>query len=400
MSASGQLWVSVSALLTVMTSLSCSDGTAPSLSAPIESISAGLLHTCALAADGTAHCWGWNRDGQLGDGTVDDRVTAVQVQSDGVTFAAVHTGGGHTCGLADDGSAHCWGFNLNGQLGDGSQTDRLTPVAVTGGLQFAMLSPGTSHTCGVTTGQAAYCWGWNLEGQLGDGSASDQSGPVLVAGGLSFTMVSAGSFHTCGVTTTGDAYCWGRGSSGQLGNGATADATTPVLVDGGHSFATVSVGIEHTCGMTTDQDLRCWGRNTFGQLGVGLEPVDVTRPSIVSGAMKFRAVSGGALFTCGITTADATFCWGLGQNGQLGTDNVETCADPDTGSSVVCALDPRAVQGGLAFGLVSAGNQHTCGIALDAIAYCWGLNSKGQLGNGTSGDTELSVQPVRVAGQM
>ena len=379
---------------------SCSDDVVVDLSAPLESISAGLLHTCGLATDGTAYCWGWNRDGQLGDGNNEDRATPIQVQGNGRIFVAIEAGGGHTCALAGDGAAHCWGFNMNGQLGDGSATSRSTPAPVSGTLQFATLTVGSSHACGVTTGQAAYCWGWNGEGQLGDGSGADQSVPVPVAGGLSFAMLSAGSFHTCGVTTTGDAYCWGRGGSGQLGAGASGDRDTPVLVEGGFAFAAVTVGLEHSCGILTGGDVWCWGRNDFGQLGINSTVQQTPQPAPLSGGMTFADVNGGALFTCGVTTGAQAFCWGFNQSGQGGTNDSQACVDAQDGTSVACNLAPVPVEGGLSFTSVTSGTQHTCGIATGSIAYCWGSSSEGQLGDGSSGQFALSVVPVRVAGQM
>lgn len=387
------------AAVTAAATVACGDGTGPSITAPFAAVSTGVLHSCGLTTAGDIYCWGWNRDGQLGDGTTSDRTTPAAVRAGGVTFAQVAAGGGHTCGVATDGLAYCWGFNLTGQLGDGSRTARVTPVAVAGGLTFSMLSAGSSYTCGVTAAQAAHCWGWNAEGQLGDGTTADQSAPVPVAGGLAFASVSAGSFHTCGITTAGDTYCWGRGGSGQLGDGAAADAATPVPVSGGHRFVEVSAGFEHTCGLTTAQAVWCWGKNTYGQLGLGPMPPTATTPAMVVGSLSFADLSAGALFSCGVTTSDAAYCWGFAGNGQLGTDDVDVCTDPDGGFELACALDPRAVQGSLAFAAVRAGTQHTCGITRANVVYCWGLGTNGQLGNGRSGETELSVVPVRVLGQ-
>ena len=136
-------------------------GTGPALSAPLESISAGVLHTCGVSADASTYCWGWNRDGQLGDGTTTDRSTPVRVETTGATFGWVTAGGAHTCALATDASAFCWGFNLSGQLGDDVFASRSVPGPVAGGLEFVAVSSGGAYACGVTTGQTAYCWGWN-----------------------------------------------------------------------------------------------------------------------------------------------------------------------------------------------------------------------------------------------
>src|SRR5207253_863820 len=133
-----------------------------------------------------------------------------------------------------DNQAYCWGANNSGQLGDGTTTTRLTPVAVAGRLRFGQVSPdGTQHSCGVTTDDRAYCWGRNVFGELGDGTTTARLTPVAVAGGLLFRQVSAGAFHTCGVTTGDLAYCWGYNNFfGALGDGRLINRRRPTAVAG------------------------------------------------------------------------------------------------------------------------------------------------------------------------
>jgi alpha-tubulin suppressor-like RCC1 family protein len=143
------------------------------------------------------------------------------------------------CGLTTAGGAYCWGDNYDGELGIGSTTGpqqcsgppcSMTPVEVSGSLSFTSLSVGYTHTCGLTGSGAAYCWGFNGDGELGNGSTTNSAVPVAVTGGLTFVSVSAGYGHTCAVATSGTAYCWGYGIYGQLGNGGTANSTTPTPV--------------------------------------------------------------------------------------------------------------------------------------------------------------------------
>ena len=145
-------------------------------------VSADGLYTCGLAAAGAASCWGTNGSGLLGDGTTTDRLTPGLVAG-GVSFAAVSAGTQHTCGVTAAGAAYCWGANGSGQLGDGTNTtNRLTPVLVQApaGVSFAAVTAGAVHTCGVTAAGTAYCWGRNVEGQLGDGTTTDRLTPVRV----------------------------------------------------------------------------------------------------------------------------------------------------------------------------------------------------------------------------
>ncbi|HEX6434728.1 MAG TPA: hypothetical protein VFZ87_10820, partial [Gemmatimonadales bacterium] len=143
-----------------------------------------------------------------------------------LSFRQVSAGFNHTCGVTTENRAYCWGRNKRGQLGDGTTTTRLTPVAVAGGLPFRQVSTAFSHTCGVTTENRAYCWGNGGSGRLGDGTALDRLAPVAVAGGLPFRQISAAYGHTCAVTTNDRAYCWGLNRDGRLGDGTTTRRLT------------------------------------------------------------------------------------------------------------------------------------------------------------------------------
>lgn len=353
-------------------------------------VSAGASHTCGVTTNGLAYCWGSNIFGELGDGTQISRGNPVLV-SGGLTFAAVSAGASHTCGLTTNGVAYCWGRNDFGELGDGTTlTSRTSPVLVVGGLTFAAVSAGGSrHTCGVTTSGEAYCWGDNSKGQLGDATLTARPNPVPVSGGRTYAAVSAGASHTCGVTTSGEAYCWGRNDFGQLGDGAATDPrTSPVPVSGGFTFATVSPGDLHSCGVTTSGAAHCWGLGDFGQLGDGMTTASRPSPVSVAGELTFGPVSAGGQdfvrsHTCGVITSRAAYCWGSNADGQLGEATLTTLR-----------RSPVRVVGGLTFTAVSAGGRHTCGLTTDGVAYCWGSNIFGQLGDGTS---TKRLSPERVA---
>ncbi len=383
----------------VLIGVGCGDDPTGPISSPFVSITAGVVHTCGVGQNGEAYCWGWNRDGQLGDGTKDDRAAPVRVQSGGVAFEALSGGGAHTCGLGTDGFIYCWGFNLNGQLGDGTMDSRTAVARIDGGIAFDEISVGASYSCGLSSAQGAFCWGWNERGQLGDGSTVDRPTPVTTADGIPLVSISASSFHSCGVTAAGDAYCWGQNESGQLGDGTTTDSPTPVQVAGGQLFQSVSTGFRHTCGISVDGEAFCWGYGELGQLGNGTS-ASWSQPVAVTGSMTFTQLSAGTgNFTCGITPGGDAFCWGFNNNGQLGELSSDDCTDPEQGNIQACALDPLAVSGGLTFRQITAGTQHSCGLSTDNVAYCWGLGNLGQLGTGEKGDLLIVVEPARVAGQ-
>ena len=219
-------------------------------------VSTGNSHSCGLTLDNRLYCWGFNFDGELGDGTGYPenvrRLTPVLVTG-GRTFRQVRAGYSFTCALTTSNEAFCWGYNVFGQLGDGTRTTRYAPVRVKGGQKWRQLNAGTDHVCGVTTADRAFCWGMNFWGQFGDGTQNVPGKPVPVAGGLRFRQVSAGGAHSCGVTTSNRAYCWGRAEDGVLGNGSgdppPLSIWSPVAVATSVRFDYVMAGDDHTCGV-------------------------------------------------------------------------------------------------------------------------------------------------------
>jgi alpha-tubulin suppressor-like RCC1 family protein len=254
------------------------------------SLAAGYIHTCGLTPAGAAYCWGDNEFGQLGDGTTTDRLTPTPVATPvGVRFASLDAGWIHSCGLTPEGAAYCWGENSDGTIGDGTTTNRLIPTAVTmpAGVTFTSLAVGILHTCGLTAAGTLYCWGANQRGRVGDGTTTNRLTPVPVAmpAGVTFTSVSAGYAHTCGPTPAGSVYCWGRNVFGELGDGTLTERHTPgvVAMPAGVTFTSLAVGYVHTCALTPAGAPYCWGVNANGRLGDGtitnrLTPTKVVQP--------------------------------------------------------------------------------------------------------------------------
>jgi alpha-tubulin suppressor-like RCC1 family protein len=288
------------------------------------SVSNGSLqyYSCGLTTAGAAYCWGYNDYGQLGNGTFTNSVAPVAVNGS-LTFTALTAGaGGQACGLVSGGAAYCWGYNGSGRLGNGSVAFSSTPAPVSGGLSFSSISAGQNGvTCGVTTAGAAYCWGYNGDGEIGDGTTNNSSVPVAVAGGLSFKVVSAGYTSTCGLTAAGAAYCWGDNTYGELGNGTTTNSKTAAAVGGGLTFSAISVGDAFACGVTTAGAAYCWGYNAQGQLGVGSAARSAV-PVAVYGGIQFASISAGYASACGVTPGGAAYCWGDNVFGELGNSSI------------------------------------------------------------------------------
>ena len=385
------------------------------------SVGAGRYHSCGRTPASTAYCWGDNGFAQLGNGTTAGARAPVAVASQ-LDIARMSVGGIHTCALTAAGVAYCWGSDAFGQLGagapgpdlctslDGTLPCSTLPLPVAGGLTFASLSPGNDMTCGVAALGAAYCWGSNLYGELGVGSDTVTLGacnsgscartPLAVMGGLAFAALGSGASHVCGLTPGGTAYCWGDNRIGQLGIATDSGpdscapgpcSRTPVPVAGGRTFTRLSVGVFHTCALATDGAWYCWGSNNYGQLGNGISGPELcvgaypcsTVPVAVTGAVTFAALFSGWRHSCGVTSGGVAYCWGQNE-GRLG--------DATTTNS----LTPVAVAGGLRFASVSPGSSHTCGLTTGGVAYCWGYNGSGALGDGS---TISSSVPLRVAGQ-
>jgi alpha-tubulin suppressor-like RCC1 family protein len=341
-------------------------------------------HSCGVTTEDKAYCWGLGVFGELGDGTYTSRLLPVAVAG-GLAFRAVSGGNSHTCGVTTDNRAYCWGNNHTGRLGDGTVFSRGSPVAVIGKLRFRQVSAGMFHTCGLTTTNLIYCWGGNELGQLGDGTTITRTSPVAASGVRTFRQLSTGSFHTCGVTTSFRVFCWGNNNRLQLGDGTTVlQRLRPVAVAGALSFKQVSAGQSHTCAVTTGNQAYCWGYGLLGQLGNGTR-FDRKRPSAVAGGLSFARVTAGLDHTCGETTGNRGYCWGWNEKGSLG----------DGSSSGDVRLTPGPIAGGLAFGQLTAGVFHTCGRTPTAVAYCWGDNSEGEIGDGTTTDRPT---PTAVAG--
>jgi alpha-tubulin suppressor-like RCC1 family protein len=236
-------------------------------------------------------------------------------------FDSITVGGWHACALNKARFAYCWGKDSLGQLGDNRLVNSTTPIPVIGGREFSSISAGDDHTCGISNGQA-FCWGNNDQGQLGNGTIGGHSAvPVAVSGGQSFGAISAGGKHTCALTTLGLVMCWGANNNRQVKGGGvgSASVTVPTSVGSG-TFSMVSAGRNHTCALASSGGtVSCWGWNFWAQSGNS----DVNNPAVigvVGGGQAFRSVSAGAEHSCGIATDGETYCWGSNVLGALGNE--------------------------------------------------------------------------------
>lgn len=341
-----------------------------------QAIASGRVHSCALDKLGYAFCWGQNDLAQLGVTGIDYDSIPMPV-SGGRRYVSLIAGADHACGLTADHFAYCWGNNSSAQLGIGQITDPVTtPTAVAGGHLFTSLASSGVHTCGITTAGDAYCWGWEGEGELGNGVTGTYQGkpnasPVL--GGMHYVAITAGSSHTCAITVAADGYCWGNDYEGQAGHGTAGDyQPVPVAVSGTPKLGAIAAGGAHSCAIDVNGGSWCWGSNEMGQIGDGTFDTRYL-PVPVQAPIPLARISAGYRHSCALSADGQALCWGFNENGQLGDGTTARRASPDVVSTT------------LRFTALSAGWNHSCALTAAGQAYCWGDDHIGQLGNGTFG---------------
>jgi alpha-tubulin suppressor-like RCC1 family protein len=342
-------------------------------------ISPGWRHSCAVSEVGKAYCWGDNDFNQLGLGTApsSSKLNPLPV-SGGLTFTTLQAsaGGNFSCGIVFDGSGYCWGSNGHGQRGDGTPPQGIGlstrfPTQVAGGFQWQQISLGGDHACGIVLGGEAYCWGANANGNLGDGTTTERSVPTPVSGGLLFKWIAAGRGHNCGITTADQVFCWGASIAFQ--GGSNIDVLTPTPVATTVTFATLSGGWISTCGLSTTGVAYCWGNGSSGQNGDGTFSARPT-PTAVAGGFTWVTVEMRGQTGCGITTGGESYCWGYNLEGELGNGTVTNSSVPK----------PIAGPGFSTFTAIQSGGQAGCGlIGTPGRPRCWGQNAHAQVGDGT-----------------
>ncbi len=417
------------------------DGTINDSSTPVAvfgmtravAVSAGWEHTCAVLDDGTVECWGKNFGGRLGTGDEVDSTTPVQAAVSGVVDVAV--GHIHTCVLASDGGVKCWGQDRYGNLGHGAfgsgDSSSLEPVTVKGITSAVAISSGNFHVCVVLAEGQTYCWGDAEYGQLGSHSSVyvDEPEPVNVAnprGTNDAASVALNYHHSCAVLNDATLRCWGDGVDGQMGDGYFLGGRTPLAVNTTKPAVAVSVGEKHSCALFEDKTVECWGANSQGQLGNPWlphidDPIQVpivlqddsivsklaagwnhtcalvddgsvqcwggmhsSSPEPIEGIAGALNLVSGAGHACAMLDDTSVWCWGSNGAGQFGNGTTSLSSQPPTWLYNMTGVAE-----------VTAGYSHTCAREHDGDVYCWGGNSSGQLGNGSTTD---SPNPVHVDG--
>jgi alpha-tubulin suppressor-like RCC1 family protein len=371
----------------------------PYLPAPTSAavqVSVSSTHGCALLADGTARCWGNNRNGQLGNGTLADADLPAVVVTGVPTLTSISAGDYFTCAIVSGGGVECWGINSHGELGNGTTTDSATPVTVLGIPHATSVSTGAhpyDGSCATLYNGTVKCWGSNYYGQLGNasvatGSSGQSSTPVTVTGVTNAVSVSMGLGYACALISNGTVQCWGRNDNMNLGNPSvptTSLATTAVPVVGLTGATSITAGSGHTCALTSS-GTKCWGSDYTGQLGDG-GTANSAAPVAVTGGHTFSAVSAGDL-TCAIESG-AAWCWGINSEGQTGDTSLPTGG---TLGDLAHTNVPVPVTGlGSGVTHIMDGITATCAARTDATVWCWGNGLNGAVGNESNASTGVAT---------
>lgn len=334
-------------------------------------VSTGWLHSCAVKTDGRLFCWGNGSDGQLGNGSTMPSLVPAQEWSEAMDWVQVSAGNEHTCALKKDGRLFCWG--RGSELGHNSYESRSLPVQEsTAATDWAQVSTMGSHTCALKTDGRLYCWGQGYYGQLGRNSTTNSLVPVQeLTEATDWVQVSGGGAHTCALKTDGRLYCWGAGGEGRLGHGSTTNSLVPVQeATEATDWVQVSCGSYHTCAVKVDGRLYCWGHGDDGELGHGSATDSLVPVQEATEATDWARVSAGTHHTCAVKKDGRLYCWGEGR--QLGTDSTERRLVPTPEGTTATN-----------WWLVAAGSYVTCSLKTDGRLFCWGPFSSNH-GTGTN----------------
>jgi alpha-tubulin suppressor-like RCC1 family protein len=384
------------------------------------------------AADGpqgvtALRAWGNNYSGQLGDETYgNNRTRPVKVVGlRGAKVEAIAAGQGHTLALKEDGTVLAWGYNRDGELGDGTNEDSPAPTRVkdfhdsSGRLSgVRAVAAGSSHSLALKEDGTVWAWGYNSDGQLGDGTEANSSRPVRVGELEGVEEIAAGAFFSLALKEDGSVWAWGSNTSGQdnkvsgqLGEDAISSSDMPVEVGGlGGGVEEIAAGTSHALALKEDGTVWAWGDNFFGQLGDGRTETHSPEPVRVKDLEGVGAIEGGGWFSLALKDDGSVWAWGYNQEGELGngsTSNakeakcVNTAEPGDAQVVSSCTDSPTPVRVSALTGVeaIAAGSVHALALKDDGAVWAWGANDQGQLGNGTKslGGNTLGINtPLKV----
>jgi calcium-activated chloride channel regulator 4 len=340
-------------------------------------IEGGYLHTIALKSNGTLWAWGSNDSGQLGDGTNSNKNSPVQIGSD-TTWSAIAAGYLHTIALKSNGTLWTWGYNSSGQLGDGTNSNKNSPVQIGSDTTWRAIAAGEWHTIALKSDGTLWAWGSNYFGQLGDGTNSNRNSPVQIGSDTRWVAIAAGDWHTIALKSNGTLWAWGRNSDGQLGDGTNSNRNSPVRIGTDTRWRAIAAGDLHTIALKSNGTLWAWGDNGYGQLGDGTNS-DRNSPVRIGSDTTWTAIADGKWHTIALKSNGTLWAWGHNAFGQLGDGT-----NSNRNSPVQIGSDTTWVS-------IAGGYFHTIALKSNDTLWTWGWNSFGQLGDGTNISKKIPV---------
>ena len=340
-------------------------------------VAGGWSHSLGLKTDGSLWAWGWNLQGQLGNGLNASSNKPVHVGDDR-NWGLFASGSAHTLALKTDGSLWAWGSNAAGQLGIVSTRQIFFPVRVTADTTWAHVAAGSNHSLAVREDGSLWAWGRNTEGQLGDGSYAYSPIPVRIVSDQVWRLVAAGEAHSLAANEGGSLWAWGSNELGQLGDGTQVASPAPERIAPDAAWISLAAGKRHSLAVKKDGTLWAWGANLWGQLGDGTK-VFKSSPVQIGHDTDWVHVSAGEYHSVALKRDGSIWAWGWNAFGQLGIDSF---TDIHTPARIGSDKD---------WVLVTAGLHHTLAVKKNGTLWAWGYNGYGQVGDKTNEDKSKPV---------
>ncbi|KAK3605151.1 hypothetical protein CHS0354_000820 [Potamilus streckersoni] len=340
-------------------------------------IAAGYSHSLALKSNGELWAWGWNANGQLGDGTTTDVLTPKKI---GDGYIQISAGYAHSLALKKNGELWAWGWNADGQLGDGTNANVPAPKKIGDG--YIQISAGYAHSLALKNGGELWAWGLNANGQLGDGTSginANKNIPTRIGKSVvEYTQIAASQTHSLALKSNGELWAWGWNFSGQLGDGTSGtNVNVPAPKRIGENVngytqiaASPALGAFHSLALKNNGELWAWGLNADGRLGDGTKVNKNIPTRIGESVVGYTQISAGYAHSLALKDNGELWAWGLNVNGQLGDG---TTTD---------VLTPKKIGDG--YTQIAAGRGHSLALKDNGELWAWGLNANGQLGDGTT----------------